>query len=127
MTTKTVTEEYRTVTPYLIVEGVDKLIDFLTKAFDAKETMRESRPDGTIRHAQVKIGDSVVMMGESPDDWKPMPGSIYLYVKDTDTTYKRALQAGATSVMEPMDQDYGHRSSGVEDPCGNYWWISSPL
>jgi len=68
-------------------------------------------------------------MGEPRGEWKPMPGTIYLYVyvNDTDAVYKRALQAGATSLMEPSDQFYGDRNAGVKDPVGNYWWIATHI
>jgi PhnB protein len=125
MAVKPIPEGYHTVTPYLTVPGVPKLIDFLKQAFDAREIERMMEPDGTIRHAEVRIGDSVVMMGEAEGERQPMPSGIYLYVNDTDTVYKRALQAGATSLMEPADQFYGDRSAGVKDPSGNYWWIAT--
>lgn len=79
-------EGYHTVTPYLVIQGVPKLIDFLKQAFDAQEIMRMPRPDGTIMHAEVRVGDSAVMMGEARGEFKPMPGSLYLYVDDTDAT-----------------------------------------
>jgi PhnB protein len=82
-------EGYHTVTPYLVVQGVPKLIDFLKQAFDAQEIRRMPRPDGTIMHAEVRIGDSAVMMAEAMGGFKPMPGSRYLYVDDTDATYQR--------------------------------------
>jgi len=122
---KPIPDGYHTVTPYLTVQGVPKLIDFLTQAFEAQEIERMTQPDGTIGHAEVRIGDSVVMMGEARDEWKPMPSGIYLYVNDTDAVYKRALQAGATSIMEPADQFYGDRSAGVKDSSGNHWWIAT--
>src|SRR6266511_6228386 len=112
-------EGYHTVTPYLVVQGVPKLIDFLKQAFDAQEIMRMPRPDGTIMHAEVRVGDSAVMMGEARGEFKPMPGSLYLYVDDTDATYQRALQAGATSLMEPADQFYGDRHGA--------WWTRSAI
>jgi PhnB protein len=118
---------YHTVTPYLVVQGVPKLIDFLKQAFDAQEIMRMPRPDGTIMHAEVRVGDSAVMMGEARGEFKPMPGSLYLYVDDTDATYQRALQAGATSLMEPANQFYGDRHAGVADPVGNHWWIATHI
>jgi uncharacterized glyoxalase superfamily protein PhnB len=89
--------------------------------------MRMPTPDGTIMHAEVRIGDSPVMMGEARGEHKPMPGSIYLYVDDTDATYRRALQAGATSLMEPADQFYGDRSASVVDPVGNHWFIATHI
>ncbi len=116
---------YHSVTPYLIVERVAKLIDFLKVAFEAKETDRHANPDGTIMHAVVRIGDSIIMMGEPTGEFKPMPGSIYLYVNDTDAVYMRALQAGGTSIMEPADQFYGDRNAGVKDSSGNLWWIAT--
>lgn len=82
---------------------------------------RMNGADNIVGHAAVRIGDSAAARGE----WKPMPGAIYLYVKDADATYKRALEAGATSLMEPADQFYGDRSAGVRDPVGNYWWIAT--
>jgi PhnB protein len=82
-------------------------------------------PDGSIMHAEVKIGDSMVMMGEASEKWKAMPCAIYLYVNDADAAYKRALKAGATSTMEPSDQFYGDRQSGVKDPSDNTWWIAT--
>jgi uncharacterized glyoxalase superfamily protein PhnB len=102
-----------------MVEGASKLIDFVKQAFEAVEVERMSKPDNSIGHAALRIGDSVLMMSDAGDQWKPMPSAIYLYVNDTDATYKRALQAGATSLMEPADQFYGDRNAGVKDPVGN--------
>jgi PhnB protein len=114
---KPILEDYRAVTPYLVVEGAEKLIDFMKQVFGAKETERISMPDGSIRHAEVRINDSVIMLGDARGNtWKAMPSSIYLYVMDCDAVYKQALEAGATSLMEPKDQFYGDRSGGVKDP-----------
>jgi len=79
------------------------------------------RPDGMIGHAEVKIGDSIMMLGEAGSECPPMPGTSYLYVNDADATYKRALQAGATSLMEPTDMFWGDRHACVKDRCGNHW------
>jgi len=125
MAVKPIPEGYHTVTPYLVVQGAANLIDFLKHAFDAKEIERMARPDGLVTHAEVKIGDSIVMMGEASGEKKPTTSMLYLYVNDTDAVYKRALQAGATSVMEPADQFYGDRNAGVKDPAGNRWWIAT--
>ena len=125
MPVKPIPDGYHTVTPYLTVQGARRLIDFLKQAFDAKEDERMTRPDGTITHSEVRIGDSVVMIADSSDKWKPMPSGIYLYVEDTDATYQRAIQAGAVSVMEPANQFYGDRNAGVRDPLGNVWWIAT--
>lgn len=123
MPVKPIPDGYHSVTPYLIVHGVPKLIKFLKEAFDARETFRMDNPDGTVAHAEVRIGDSVVMMGEASEQYKPMPASIHMYVNDMDTTYVRALEAGATSLREPKNEFYGDRNSGVQDQWGNHWWI----
>src|SRR5919106_3734839 len=104
MAVKPIPEGYHTVTPYLTVQGAAKLIEFLKQAFEAQETERITQPDGTIGHAEVRLGDSVVMLADSGGERQPMPSGIYLYVTDTDAIYQRALQAGATSIMEPADQ-----------------------
>jgi PhnB protein len=122
---KAIPDGYHTVTPYLVVRGVPRLLEFLQQAFGATELMRAPRPDGTIMHAEVAIGDSRVMMGEPPTSSPPMPGCVHLYVVDTDALYHLALQAGATSLREPTDQFYGDRMAGVQDPVGNQWWIAT--
>jgi PhnB protein len=116
---------YHTVTPYLIVRDAAQLIEFLKQAFDAQDSVRMARPDGRIMHAEVRIGDSVVMMGEPGDETQLRPCMIHLYVDDADAAYQRALQAGASSVREPANQFYGDRSAGVKDAFGNHWWIAT--
>lgn len=121
-------EGYHTVTPYLAVADVAHLIDFLKQTFDAEETERLTRPDGTTYHAEVRIGDSTVMMGEPAGDAEESPetpGTLYVYVEDTDATYARALQAGATSIMEPTDMFWGDRNAGVQDAFGNLWYVAT--
>ena len=125
MAVKPIPDGFHSVTPYLTVPGVAKLLDFLKQAFEAQELHRLTRPDGTIMHAELRIGDSPVMMGEPMGGSPPMFGSLYLYVHDVDAVYQRALQAGATSVSEPADQFYGDRSAGIKDPVGNQWWIAT--
>lgn len=97
-------EGYHTVTPVLAVHGAAKLIDFMKQAFNAKETYRLDGPNGTLMHVELQIGDSMIMVGEATDQWKPMQATVALYVQDTDSWYQRALRAGATSVREPSDQ-----------------------
>lgn len=123
---KPIPEGYHAVTPYLLVQGAEKLINFMKNAFDAKETERYSMPDGSIGHAEVRIGDSVIMVADAQgDEYKPMAAGIHLYVEDCEVTYKRAIGAGATSVREPQDQFYGDRSADVNDQFGNKWWIAT--
>lgn len=121
-------EAYRTVTPYLIVNNVSGLIDFLCRAFGATERLRLRRADGSVMHAEVVIGDSIVMMGEPMGQYGPMPGAIFLSVADCDAVYQRALECGATSLAEPVDfPDAGQRYGGVKDLCGNLWWPATAM
>jgi len=113
------------VTPYLIVEGADRMLDFCCQAFAGEEKLRFPRPDGTLQHAAVRIGDSIVEMGDPGGKWPPMPAGLHLYVRDADATYASALASGATSLYAPMDQPYGDREGGVKDPCGNTWYIAT--
>ena len=125
MAVKPIPEGFHTVTPYLLVPGVARLIDFLKQAFGAEVIERSDMPDGTVMHAMVKIGDSMVMMGEARGESKPMPGMLYLYVDDVDAWYHRAMKAGATSVRELTNEFYGDRVGGVKDPSGNQWWMAT--
>lgn len=125
MTVKPIPEGYHTVTPYLVVSGAETLIEFLTQAFAAKEIRRTLDPEGDIMNAEVKIGDSMIMLGEAKSDCAPMPTMIYLYVENTDATYENALKAGATSTMQPKNEFWGDRSASVKDPNGNHWWIAT--
>ena len=101
------------------------MIGFLKVAFGGKESVHMMRSDGTVWHAEVKIGDSILMIGEPMKEFGPMPSSLYLYVKDCDAVYRRALRAGGKSVMEPVSQPTGERYGGVRDPSGNIWWIAT--
>jgi PhnB protein len=120
-----VPDGYHSVTPYLMVIGADRLIEFTKSAFGAEEIMRHPTPEGKVMHAEVKIGDSRIMLAEACGKWSPMPAMIHHYVHDADATYLAALEAGATSLQEPTDQFYGDRSAGVKDACGNHWWIAT--
>ena len=124
MSVKQIPTGIRTVTPYLIVDGVSGLIEFAISVFGAKETRRSFGSDGRIQHARILIGKSLIMMGEPQAGARPMPATLYVYVDDVDETYERALKAGATTVREPADQFYGDRNAGVRDTSGNEWWIA---
>jgi PhnB protein len=119
-------EGFHTVTTYLHPKGAGKMIDFLERAFGAEEVFR-SESEGVIHHASLRIGDSIISMGEAHGLFQPMPTMIYLYVEDTDALYKRAIEAGAKSLHEPADQPYGDRNAGVEDPFGNQWYIGTHI
>jgi PhnB protein len=133
MAVKPVPEGFHSITPYLQVDGAARLIDFLKRAFGAEEVLRVTRPDGKLAHAQMKVSGSMIELADArehdgePPQFKPMPTAIWLFVDDTDAAYKRALAAGATSIHEPMDQDYGNREASVKDPFGNHWYIATPL
>lgn len=114
---------YQTASPYLTVRHADQFIVFLQDAFEGRVSERITRPDGKIAHADVRIGDSTIMLTDATDEWPAMPGAIYLYVHDVDATYQRALTLGAASLMKPADQFHGDRMAGVQDPFGNVWWI----
>lgn len=125
MAVRPVPEGYHTVTPYLTVKGANALVDFITRAFGATEVHVMRGPDGEVRHADLTIGDSHVMIGEAGGQWVAMPSQLYLYLPDCDATYTQALAAGGTSIQEPKTQFYGDRHGAVKDPCGNTWWIAS--
>lgn len=127
MAVRPIPEGYHTVTPYLVVPGVAKLIDFLTQVFDAREIHRTAMPDGTVMHVEMQVGDSHLMMGEARGDMKPIPAMLYVYVPDADAVYERALRAGATSISKPSDMFYGDRVGAVQDASGNQWWIGTHI
>jgi PhnB protein len=129
MTTKVkpVPEGYHTVIPYIVVPGVAKLIDFAKQAFGATEVHVSKLPDGSVMHAEIKIGDSIIMMGEGGENFKTFLAMLHLYMEDVDAVYRRAIQAGGKSLREPTDQFYGDRSGAVEDSFGNQWWIATHI
>ncbi|WGR74461.1 VOC family protein [Bradyrhizobium sp. ISRA426] len=125
---KPVPEGYHTVTPYLVVDGAEKIIRFMKDAFGAQPVFEPMmRPDGKVGHAEFKIGNSVVMISDSSDRAQATSTMLYLYVPNVDAVYQKALKAGGTSLMEPADQFYGDRSGGVTDPAGNRWHIGTHI
>ncbi len=125
MPVKPIPDNYPRVTPYLIVKDVDVLLNFLTKVFDAEIKDRMTLKEGTVNHAEVKIGNSVIMIGKSNNDYPPQNTILYVFVEDTDKTYNKAIQEGAELIMKPQDQFYGDRNAGVKDSSGISWWIAS--
>ncbi len=113
------------VNAYLHPRRAEPLISFLKRAFQAEEVAKYASPDGVVHHAVIRVGDSVVEMGEAHGKYEPMPAMFYLYVPNMDDVYKRALAAGATSFQEPTDQPYGDRNAGVQDAFGNKWYIAT--
>jgi PhnB protein len=119
---------YHTLTTYLVARDADGLIDFVSKTFGAEEKFRSVGSAGG-RHAELRIGDSMIMVGGgiAGGAWKgdPLPSAFHVYVPDCDAVYQRALDAGATSIAAPRDQEYGERSGSVKDPAGNFWYIAT--
>jgi len=120
-----VPEGYHPVIPYLIVEDGDALIKFTQEAFDATLVQRSTTPDGRLMHADLKVGDSHIMLGESNEEWGPTRSLIHLYVPDVDAVFAQAIEAGARSIRDPETMFYGDRTGGVEDPSGTQWWIAT--
>jgi uncharacterized glyoxalase superfamily protein PhnB len=116
---------FHTVTPGLCVTNAARLIEFITTTFDGQVLDRVERPDGGIMHAQMRVGDSMVEMNDGTERFPARPCSLHIYVPDADAVYRRALANGAKSLYEPVDQFYGDREAGVEDPTGNYWFIAT--
>ena len=120
-------ETYHTVTPYLVVPNADTELRFLADAFDAKEQLCHRNADNSVMHAELRIGDSLIMLGQAGEQWKALNAALYLWIPNVDEVYAKALKAGATSQSAPEDKPYGHRNAGVIDPCGITWWIGSPV
>lgn len=118
-------EGYSTVTPYLAINNAEALVVFLKKVFEAEEHRLIRRDDGSIMHSEYRIGDSIIMIGDVQNRLEPSRGMLKVYVPDVDETYKKALQAGASSAEEPADQDYGDRRAAFSDPAGNTWYVAT--
>ncbi|HTR89827.1 MAG TPA: VOC family protein, partial [Solirubrobacteraceae bacterium] len=116
------------VTPYLALYQAGELLAFLKNVFGATQTFLEPDPSGGIMHAEVRIGNSMLMVGGSPRMTYPeTPAALHTYVDEVDAVYRRALDAGSASIHEPMDMDYGERGASVKDPFGNHWYLATPL
>ena len=127
MAVKPIPDGYHSITPCLIVEGADKLLEFIENVFGGEIMLKMQSDEGKISHAEIKIGNSVVMVADAGEEWEAIRSWLYVYVEDTDAVYQKAVQAGAASVKEPEDQFYGDRSGGVRDVFGNYWGIATHI
>ena len=121
-----VPEGYHTVTPFLLVQKADQLIKFIENAFNGTLTYKMEE-DGSIRHATMQIGNSMIMLAEANEEFQPMPCMLHLYVEDVDSIYEQALESGGTSLREPENQFYGDRSAGIRDDWNNQWWIATHI
>lgn len=124
---KAIPEGYHTITPFLVAEDATGLIKFMKKAFKGEITYMMQSDDGIVRHATVRIGDSIVMLSSATEMYKPTTAMLHLYVDDMDTVYDQAVKAGGESVREPRNEFYGDRSSCVKDKWGNQWFISTHI
>jgi len=133
MAAQPIPDGYHTVSPYLAVDDAEKAIEYYTKAFGAKETVRMDGPDGRIGHAELKIGDSLVMLSDPfpqasttpPKELGGTSSSIFMYVEDVDAVVQKAVDAGATVTMEVEDQFWGDRFGSITDPFGHNWSIAT--
>lgn len=120
-------EGHSSVSPYLVVAGASGTIDFLVRVFGARQGLRFAGPEGRIIHAEVHIDDSVVMLSDGQPGWPQQPAHVHVYVPDVDATYRKALEAGATSVQEPVKKDDADKRGGVKDAGGTTWWIATKV
>ena len=118
---------YSSVAVYIMADGAQRVVDFLKQTFDAEVLRRSDKPDGSIMHAEVRIDDTIIMLADGGGDFPAFPVWLHVYVPDVDATYRRALDAGGTSVQVPQQQDDPDRRSGVKDPAGNTWWIATQV
>jgi PhnB protein len=118
---------YTSVSPYLIVNNASGTIEFLVRTFDAVELRRFADATGKLMHAEVRIDDTVVMLADGGPGWPSLASHVHVYVSDVDATYRRALDAGATSVQEPVKKDDEDKRGGVKDSGGTTWWIATKV
>lgn len=120
-------EGYTSVAPYLVVSGAQGTIDFLVRVFSAEPLRRFEKPDGTLMHAEVRIDDTVIMLGDGGEGWPPIASHIHVYVADVDDIYRRGLEAGATAVQEPLQKGDEDKRGGFKDAGGTTWWIATRI
>ena len=120
-------EGYTSVAPYLVVDGAARTIDFLVRALGGVELSRIPGPNGAVMHAEVRIDDTVVMLSDGAPGWAHQPAHVHVYVPDVDATYRRALDAGATSVQAPVQKGDPDKRGGVKDAGGTTWWIATKV
>ncbi len=123
MKTLNIPEGYQVIMPYLIIENAQAFLHFTQNVFGAEEKHKTMRTETLIMHAEINIGGSCIMFADATEQFKVQTAGLFIYVDDCDIVYQKALDNGASKVMEPADQEYG-RSAGVRDPFGNVWWIT---
>lgn len=121
-------DQYTSVSPYLVVDGAEATIGFLKAVFDATDLRRYLRSDGSVMHAELRIDDTVLMLSDpNPPGWPVTPAHVHVYVRDVDATFRKALEAGAVPIQEPIQKDDADRRAGVRDSGGTTWWIATQV
>ncbi|WP_334149063.1 VOC family protein [Hyphomicrobium sp.] len=118
---------YTSAAPYLIVDGAKATLDFLVRVFDAEPLRQIPAENGKLRHAEARIGDTVVMLADPAEGWPSVPAHVHVYVADVDATYARAIAAGAESVQPPAQKDDADKRGGIRDAGGTTWWIATQV
>jgi PhnB protein len=122
-----VPEGYATVAPWIATRDTAREIEFLVAAFDGEELGRVHNEDGSIGHAEVRIGDFIVLLFDTKESWPDTPALLRLYTKDVDAVFAKALRAGATTVTELFNSPWGDRGGRIRDPLGNIWWLTERI
>ncbi len=120
-------QQYTSVAPYLVIDGAAATLDFLVKVFDAERLRIVPGDNGRLRHAEVRIDDTVLMLADSLEGWDAVPAHVHIYVPDVDETYRRAIEAGATAVQEPVKKDDEDKRGGFRDAGGTTWWVGTQV
>ena len=121
-------KNYSTISPYLVVNGAEQVIDFIKEVFEATELRRYNHPDGSVMHIELRVDDSVIMLGGAGEQWPAFPSMLHVYVDDVEAVYQRALDAGAQPVQEPQQQKGDpDKRGGFKDPSGNIWWVATEV
>lgn len=118
---------YNSASPYLLVDGAQATIDFLVAVFDAKQLRMIPGGDGKLKHGEVRIDDTVLMLADAIEGWPPVPSYVHIYVADVNATYTRALKAGATPIQEPVRKDDADKRGGFRDAGGTTWWVAQQI
>lgn len=118
---------YPGITPYLVTDDSQRLVEFITDGLGATEVLMMRQGDGTVAHAEFALNGGVVMLSQASAEYPAMPAMLHLYVANVDAAFARAVAAGGKALREPTDMPYGDRSGGLLDPCGNQWWLATQL
>ena len=124
-TKKTTPAGYTSVAPWIVTDDTGALLDFVAQVFDGEELARVATEDGSIGHGEIRVGDTVVLAFDRRPDWPVLPSLLRVWVPDADTTFAKALSAGASTVTELSDSAFGQRGGRIKDPFGNIWWVVS--